>query len=167
MKCLENGVLFMAVFKGFNKEEEKNADYFIRTKVDDLIEQSIQEGKRRKQIENNVSDACADISTNEGYDYLTSISDFSAFPKYRGRGLQESAPDITGSLTVKGEATLVMRYEDVSQEEFTTFESEIKSSGFEPKGKDCIKVEDGIEYTISVSYADGKMRVFHKMKALK
>ena len=68
----------MGVIKDLNKKSNKTVDYFIENKVEDLIDRAVVEGNRRRQIEENVADACADPTTAEGIDYLSSISDFSA-----------------------------------------------------------------------------------------
>lgn len=154
----------MEVLKNFEKRtEEKTADYFIKQKVDDLIERSVIEGQKRKQIEAKVSDECSNPSTPEGMEYLSSISDFSAFPKYMGRGFQENAPDISGSLTTKGHATLLLWYADVSNEEAETFKATVLESGFEKVGDDYVKKSGNQRLSMSISASAGKLRIFHEI----
>ncbi len=158
----------MEVLKSIEKRtEEKTADYFIKQKVDDLIERSVIEGKKRKQMEAKVSDECSDISTPEGFDYITSLSDFSAFPKYMGRGFQENAPDISGSVVKTGHATLLLWFADVSDEEVATFKASVVSAGFEKVGDDYVKVVGNQRLSMSISSSAGKLRIFHEINVQK
>lgn len=153
--------------KGFNilgkRSEEKTADYFINEKVEDLIERSVSEGKKRKVIEKKVSDECSTTSTTEGIAYLDSISDFSDFPKYVGRGVQELAPDISGSFKENGHSTLLIWYTDVIDEEIKDLKSDIEAAGFKRVGDDYVKHADGKRMSMSVSYSAGKLRIFHEL----
>lgn len=154
----------MEILKNFEKQnEEKTVDFFINSKVDDLIERSVQEGKKRSQIEIKVENECGDISTTEGFEYLSSISDFSDFPKYKGRGFQENAPDISGSLSLKGEACLTMWFADVYDNEVKNFKQSIVNAGFTPQGSDYVKKNGDKTLTMSVSASAGKLRIFHKI----
>ena len=146
----------MGVIKDLNKKSNKTVDYFIDNKVEDLIDRAVVEGNRRRQIEENVADACADPTTAEGIDYLNSISDFSAFPKYNGRGVQDAAPDMEGQ-------TLTMWFTEVEQEEVDNFIAQIEGAGFAKKGSDYVKTIDGKKYTMSVSTLKDKLRIFYKL----
>lgn len=146
----------MDVIKGLNKKSSKTVDYFIENKVEDLIDRAVVEGNRRRQIEENVADACADPTTAEGIEYLSSISDFSAFPMYNGRGIQDAAPDMEGQ-------TLTMWFTEVEQEEVDHFIAQIEEAGFEKDGVDYIKTVDGKKYTMSVSTLKDKLRIFYKL----
>ncbi len=158
----------MEVLKNFEKRtEEKTADYFIKQKVDDLIERSVIEGKKRKQMEIKVSNACSDVTTEEGFNYINSLSDFSAFPKYSGRGIQENAPDISGSLVNTGHATLLLWFADVSDEEVETFRASVLDAGFEKVGDDYVKENGKQRLSMSISASAGKLRVFHEIKVQK
>lgn len=158
----------MEVLKSIEKRtEEKTADYFIKQKVDDLIERSVIEGKKRKQLEAKVSDECSDGSTPEGFDYLTSISDFSAFPKYMGRGFQENAPDISGSVVKTGHATLLLWFADVSDDEIETFKASVVNAGFEKIGDDYVKLDGKQRLSMSISSSAGKLRIFHEITVQK
>lgn len=147
-----------------NMGGEHSVEYFIKNKVEDMIERSVVEGKKRKQIENKVCDSCGDPNTTDGALYLSSITDFSAFPKYKGRGIQDSAPEIDRS---GKSATLVLRFTDVNDEEITAFEEQIVAAGFEKTGNDYIKTENNNVYTMAVSCANGKLRIFHKVSSAK
>ena len=146
----------MGVIKDLNKKSNKTVDYFIENKVEDLIDRAVVEGNRRRQIEENVADACADPTTAEGIDYLSSISDFSAFPMYNGRGVQDAAPDMDGK-------TLTMWFTEVENEEVDQFIAQIEEAGFEKDGADYIKTIDGKKYSMSVSTLKDKLRIFYKL----
>ncbi len=146
----------MDVIKGLNKKSNKTVDYFIDNKVEDLIDRAVVEGNRRRQIEENVADACADPTTAEGIEYLSSLADFSAFPMYNGRGVQDAAPDMEGQ-------TLTMWFTEVEQEEVDSFIAQVEEAGFEKAGADYIKTIDGKKYTMSVSTLKDKLRVFYKL----
>ncbi len=148
----------------YKENSAKTVDYFIRTKVDDLIERSVQEGKKREQIATEVSDACANPDTEAGTDFIGSIADFSGFPKYAGRGIQESAPDLNGSMPRSGEATLTMWFTEVEEAEVTDFVEKIQASGFKKVKGDFIKQDDKAVYTMSVSFSAGRLRVFHMIQ---
>ena len=154
----------MEFFKGFGKRsEEKTADYFINAKVGDLIERSVVEGRKRRNIENKISNDCLDTSTAEGFAHLNSISDFIDFPKYKGRGMQELAPDLNGSLEDTGHATLTLWYSDVLSTEVDTFKTLVESNGFVKSGDDYIKRQNGKKMQMSISFSEGKLRIFHEV----
>lgn len=161
----ERGKTFMNIAERLYKENSaKTVDYFIRTKVDDLIERSVQEGKKREQIANEVSDACADPNTDVGTDFIGSIADFSDFPKYAGRGVQESAPDLNGSMPKSGEATLTMWFTEVEEAEVKDYIEKILASGFKRVKNDFIKEDSKAVYTMSVSFSAGRLRIFHMIQ---
>ncbi len=146
----------MSLFKSLDRSEKKTVEYFIDTKVDDMIERAVVEGKKRRQIETKVADVCADPSTEIGNDYINSFSDFSDFPKYEGRGIQDTAPDFDGN-------TLTMWYSEVAQADVDLFIEQVTTAGFEHKVRDdYVKVVDGKDYTMAISYNSGKLRVFYK-----
>lgn len=153
----------MDIKNAFNKGE-KTADYFIKNKVQDMIERSVKEGKKREQLAGAVSEACADPNTEEGKAFLGSIADFSIFPKYVGRGMQENAPDIDGSLLTSGKATLTMRFSGVEETEYEKLIKDIEAAGFEKNGSDYVKDTDTAVYTMSVSFSADKLRVFHMIQ---
>ena len=147
-----------------NFEEEHSVEHFIKSKVDDLIERSVVEGRKRRQIEKKVADNCGNPNTKDGAAYLSSISDFSVFPKYMGRGIQASAPELDASGKV---STLVLRFADVNEEDVAVLESQIVAAGFEKSGNDYIKTENKYMYTMAVSYGNRKLRIFHKISTAK
>jgi len=134
---------------------KKTVEYFINSKVDDLIERASTEGKRRKQIENKVADDCANPDTAEGLEYLSSIADFSEFPKYSGRGVQEAAPSIEPD-------TLTMWFSEVEKDEVEEFIAKIVNAGFMKNGPDYIKEIDGRKLIMSIDYTADKLRIFYK-----
>ena len=146
----------MSVIKDLNKKSNKTVEYFIENKVEDLIDRAVVEGNRRRQIEEKVADACADPTTPEGIEYFNSISDFSAFPMYNGRGVQDAAPDMDGK-------TLTMWFTEVESEEVDSFIAQITEAGFVKEGSDYIKNIDGKTYTMSVSTFKDKLRIFYKL----
>ena len=148
----------------YKENSAKTVDFFIKTKVDDLIERSVQEGKKREQIATEVSDACSNPNTVAGTDFIGSIADFSDFPKYAGRGIQEAAPDPNGSMPRTGEATLTMWFTDVDEAEVTDFTEKILASGFKRVKNDFIKQDDKAVYTMSVSFSAGRLRIFHMIQ---
>lgn len=146
----------MGVISDLNKKTGKTVDYFIDNRVEDLIDRAVVEGNRRRRIEEKVVDDCADPNTTEGNEFLNSISDFSAFPMYSGRGLQESAPDMDNQ-------TLTMWFSEVEQQEVDQFIAQIEEAGFEKNGADYIKDINGIKHTMSVSTLKDKLRIFYKL----
>ncbi len=134
---------------------KKDIEFFINSKVDDLIERASTEGKRRKQIENKVADDCANPETAEGLEYLSSISSFSEFPRYSGRGVQEAAPSIEPD-------TLTMWFTEVEKNEVEEFIARIVNAGFMKDGPDYIKEIDGRKLIMSIDYAADKLRIFYK-----
>lgn len=150
--------------KNIFSKNESTADYFIRNKVDSMIARSVTEGKKREQIAVEVSDECSDPNTKEGQEFLGSISDFSAFPKYRGRGVQENAPALDGSLIKSNQATLTMWFSKVSSAEVAEFIQAIVDDGFEKYGNDYVKNTEYAVYTMSVSFLGDRLRIFHMIQ---
>ncbi len=148
----------------YKENSAKTVDYFIKNKVDDLIERSVSEGKKREQIETEVSDACVNPDTEVGNDFIGSIADFSGFPKYAGRGIQESAPDLNGSMSKSGEATLTMWFAEVEEAEVTDFIEKILASDFKKIKSDFVKQDEKAVYTMSVSFSAGRLRVFYMIQ---
>ncbi len=147
----------MSILDELDHPNQKTVDYFIDTKVDDLIERAVVEGKKRRQIETNVADVCADPKTDDGNEYLNSFGDFTGFPKYEGRGIQDTAPDFEGD-------TLTMWYSEVSQADVDDFVARVVNAGFVKKTHDDYVKEDGNKkYTMAISYGSGKLRVFYKI----
>ena len=146
----------MGVIKDLNKKTGKTVDYFIDNRVEDLIDRAVVEGNRRRRIEEKVVDDCADPNTTEGQEFFGSIADFSAFPMYSGRGLQESAPDMDSK-------TLTMWFSEVESQEVDEFKAQIEAAGFVFDGADYVKDIDGVKHTMSVSTLNDKLRVFYKI----
>lgn len=145
----------MGVINNLDTSREKTVDYFIDSKVDDLIEKAVIEGKKRQQLQNKVADECSDINTDEGLEYLTSIADFSDFPKYSGRGIQDAAPDIDAN-------TLTMWFSEVEKNEVEDFIAKVSNAGFEKQGQDFVKEVDGKKLIMSISSSGDRLRLFYK-----
>lgn len=145
----------MDVIKNLTGTDEKTVDYFIDAKVDDLIERAVVEGKRRQKIQNEVANDCADINTNEGLEYLSSISNFLEFPKYTGRGIQDSAPDIEPD-------TLTMWFSGVEKEDVENFIAKVSNAGFKKQGQDFVKEVNGKKLIMSISSSGDRLRLFYK-----
>lgn len=145
----------MGVINNLDTSREKTVDYFIDSKVDDLIEKAAIEGKKRQQLQNKVADECSDINTDEGLEYLTSIADFSDFPKYSGRGIQDAAPDIDAN-------TLTMWFSEVENNEVEDFIAKVSNAGFEKQGQDFVKEVDGKKLIMSISSSGDRLRLFYK-----
>lgn len=146
----------MGIINDLDKHNsKKTVEYFIDTKVDDLIARSVSEGKRREQFENKVADNYVNPGTEEGLEYLSSIADFSDFPKYSGRGIQDAAPSIEPN-------TLTMWFSDVEKGEVEDFIAKIVNAGFIKDGPDYIKEADGKKLIMSIDYAVDKLRIFYK-----
>ncbi|MBQ0135162.1 MAG: hypothetical protein KBS43_00280 [Oscillospiraceae bacterium] len=145
----------MGVINNLDTSREKTVDYFIDSKVDDLIEKAVTEGQKRQQLQNKVADECSDINTDEGLEYLTSIADFSDFPKYSGRGIQDAAPDIDAN-------TLTMWFSEVENNEVEDFIAKVSNAGFEKQGQDFVKEVDGKKLIMSISSSGDRLRLFYK-----
>lgn len=145
----------MGVINNLDTSREKTVDYFIDSKVDDLIEKAVIEGQKRQQLQNKVADECSDINTDEGLEYLTSIADFSDFPKYSGRGIQDAAPDIDAN-------TLTMWFSEVENNEVEDFIAKVSNAGFEKQGQDFVKEVDGKKLIMSISSSGDRLRLFYK-----
>lgn len=145
----------MGVINNLDTSREKTVDYFIDSKVDDLIEKAVTEGQKRQQLQNKVADECSDINTDEGLEYLTSIADFSDFPKYSGRGIQDAAPDIDAN-------TLTMWFSEVEKNEVEDFIAKVSNAGFEKQGQDFVKEVDGKKLIMSISSSGDRLRLFYK-----
>ncbi|MCQ2488689.1 MAG: hypothetical protein MJ143_05395 [Clostridia bacterium] len=145
----------MGVINNLDTSREKTVDYFIDSKVDDLIEKAVIEGQKRQQLQNKVADECSDINTDEGLEYLTSIADFSDFPKYSGRGIQDAAPDIDAN-------TLTMWFSEVEKNEVEDFIAKVSNAGFEKQGQDFVKEVDGKKLIMSISSSGDRLRLFYK-----
>lgn len=145
----------MGVINNLDTSREKTVDYFIDSKVDDLIEKAVTEGQKRQQLQNKVADECSDINTDEGLEYLTSIANFSDFPKYSGRGIQDAAPDIDAN-------TLTMWFSEVENNEVEDFIAKVSNAGFEKQGQDFVKEVDGKKLIMSISSSGDRLRLFYK-----
>ena len=146
----------MSLIGKLSPKETQTVEDYIDNKVDYMIEKAVVEGKKRRQIENKVADVCSDPSTDMGNDYLNSFSDFSEFPKYAGRGIQNTAPDFDGN-------TLTMWFTDVSEDDVKYFIEQVISVGFEHADRDdYIREIDGEKQTMAISYSSGKLRIFYK-----
>lgn len=139
-----------------NDTPKKNSvEYFINNKVEDLIERASVEGKRRKRIEEKVVDDSVDMNTETGIEYLNSIAaEFSDFPKYVGRGIQDLAPEIDGN-------SLTMRFSEVEPSEIDDFIAKIVNDGFLKEGDDYVKVAGKEKLIIAISSAADKLRIFY------
>lgn len=145
------------------KSKEKSVEDYIEKNVDTMIEKSVAEGKKRNVIEHKVSDKVT-VSETKKLDILAVLEDFQEFPQYKGRGIAELAPDIQGSLTNEGKASLTLWYVMVSEEEYKNFVETIKAAGFEPKNRDGFAKETQkkhFEMSVSFSPEEGKLRLFY------
>ncbi len=145
----------MGLLNDLNATEEKNVEYFINNKVDHLIEKAAVEGKKRQKIQEKVAKDCADMNTNDGIEYLNSIADFSDFPRYTGRGIQDNAPDISSD-------TLTMWFSEVEKEDVEFYIAQVSNAGFEKKGQDYVKEIGGKEFVMSISHSGDRLRLFYK-----
>ena len=146
----------MDILKDLDHADTKTVDYFINSKVDDLIERSVIEGKKRRQIEDKVADDSSDPSTHAGIEYLSQFADFTSFPKYTGRGIQDAAPDFAGS-------SLTMWFSEVVPDEVETFIKQIIDDGFKKDGPDYIKVVNGKKHIMSISTSGDRLRIYYKL----
>lgn len=145
----------MSLLNDFDKNDGKTVDYFIDSKVDDLIERAVIEGKRRQKIANKLADDCSDINTTDGIEYLNSIANFSEFPKYCGRGIQDTAPDLSGD-------SLTMWFSEVDPKDADNFIAQIVNAGFIKQGQDYVKTIDNRRLIMSVSTLGDKLRIYYK-----
>lgn len=144
--------------------KKESVEKFIDEKVDDMIERSIVEGRKRKVIENKVQVNVVK-SDIKNMDLLVNIGDFDEFPKYKGRGYSEIAPDIQGSLEEKKMVTMILWYVSVSLDEKNAFEKSIEDAGFKKEEKEYVKTVENRTYSMSISYSekDEKIRIYHKV----
>ncbi len=149
------------------KVEPKTTDDFIMQKVETLIEQSIIENKKRRKLENRENKKFPyDFKDEMGL--LNSVNELSHFPTYTGRGIQEHAPDIKGSLTDDGFTSMTLWYHDVSQREVDDLSKKLISKRFTKRGNEYAKRTDDLEYYVMIEYSNNtsQLRLYHTVKKI-
>lgn len=152
----------MGLFKNIVKEEDKTVDDLIKNKINELLCQTNIDNSNYDDIDYKINQKYNQIVEND-VRYIGSISDFSQFPKYCGRGTQEMPPDINGSLENEGLITLKTWYMDVTEEEFNQFVELFISNGFIANGKEFKKYVDNTIYYAMIDYSetDKRLRIYH------
>ncbi|MEG0980106.1 MAG: hypothetical protein RR911_03380 [Oscillospiraceae bacterium] len=151
-----------------DNSEPITADDFITNKVQRMLEQSINENNKRRKIEDNVYDEYSEV-IDEEFRYLGSVNELSQFPRYSGRGNQEHAPDIKGSLADDGFTSMTLWYCDVTPKEVKEFKELLISNGFLETGNEFIKKTTQIRFYIMIEYSEvtTQLRLYHTITKLK
>lgn len=146
----------MALFNFKKKNEKETVEYFVDTKVDELIERAAVEGEKRQAFTDRTAEIVEDVKSDNPIEYLGEIAEeFADFPKYVGRGMQDLEPEIVGN-------TLTMRFNEVEPGEVDDFIAKIVNDGYLKDGNDYVKVVDGVKRIIAVDSAGDKLRIFYK-----
>lgn len=146
----------------FNNDEPKTVDDFISKKVEKMLEQSDVETKKRRNIEDKLYKQYSLVIEDE-FRYLASVNDLSQFPRYSGRGIQEHAPDIKGSLADSGFTSMTLWYSDVFPEEVKDYKELLISNNFKVAGNEYTKETSDTKYYVMVEYSEStkNMRLYH------
>jgi|GEM_PF-3471468 len=151
-----------------SKKELETVDAFIEKKVEQLLEQSIIENKKRRKIEEKVYKKYS-VDVEEELHYLGAVSDLSQFPKYSGRGMQEHAPDIQGTISDDGFTTMTLWYREVSLEEVEEFKELLISNRFLGNKNEYTKETSKLKYYVMIEYSESskRMRLYHTITKIK
>ena len=156
----------MGLFKNIVKEEDKTVDDLIKNKINELLSQTNIDNSNIEDRDFKINQKYNEI-VEDDFRYIGSVSDFSQFPKYSGRGTQEMKPDINGSLEQEGLITLKTWYIDVTSEEYNQFIELFISNGFIASGKEFKKYVDNIVYYAMIDYSesDKRLRIYHTISS--
>ena len=152
----------------FYNDEPQTVDDFIMVKVEQLLEQAVNENRKKRKIEEKVVRQYSSDFKDEML-FLGSVNDLSQFPVYTGRGVQEHAPDIQGSLADNGFTSLTLWYADVSPEEVDHYKNKLVADDFSESGNEFTKETKSVKYYIMIEYSKDtrKMRMYHTIEKIK
>lgn len=151
-----------------NKKELETVDSFIEKNVKQLLDQSIIENNKRRKIEEKVNERCS-VDVEQEVRYLGAVSDLSLFPKYSGRGMQEHAPDIQGTILDDGFTSMTLWYRDVSLAEVGEYKELLISNEFLGNKNEFTKETSKLKYYVMIEYSESskRMRSYHTITKIK
>lgn len=149
------------MLKGYTSTTEL-VDRFIDNKVEEMLEQSIVENRKRRKLEHKISDVFPESKADD-IALINSTYELMNFPIYNGTGEREHAPDIQGSLENEGKISQTLWYRAVPLEEKEEYVRVLVSDGFEGQNNEYAMVKNDKKYYINIEYSNRQkqMRLYH------